>query len=409
MTEAETIDGPLTGCRVVDFSQAVAGPFAARLLADLGADVIKIEPPSGDLARLLAPVGDGEFSAMFNHANAGKRGVVVDLKTPQGLEIAHGLIRTTDIVLENFSPGVMARLGLGYEQLRALNPSLIMCSVSSFGQYGTYSSFVGADPVGQAMSGMVAMTGDPDRPPFLATNGIADTSTGSHAALSIMAALLQRQRTGQGCHLDVAMCDVMLLMDCCNVPLAAATRGAADLHRSGAHNLTVSPYGVFSASDGYVLIEAWGEGAESLWGRLCAVMGRQELIFDERFQTNAARIANRSAVTAVIEGWLATRSSEEAVDQLHQSRVVASRVLSPYEAVSHPVAKERGMVATVRAGRHDEIDVIANPYRGTSWSMTTRPGPTFGQHTEQVITDELGLSADEVADLRARGVLGPIP
>ena len=374
--------GPLAGTRVIDFTQAVAGPFGGRILADLGADVIKIEPPTGDLARSLAPVGDGRFSAMFQHANAGKRSVVIDLKAPGGLEQAHDLIRDADIVLENFTPGVMDRLGLGYETLEALRPGIIVCSVSSFGQYGSYSQFVGADPVGQAMSGMVAMTGDPGRTPYIVTNGVADTSTGTHAAVAVLGALLQRERTGQGCHLDVSMCDVMLFMDCCNVPLAAATGGEPPMQRSGPHNPTVSPYGVFTARDGYVLIEAWGEGVRSLWGRLCLVMERPELITDPDFATNDARRANRDAVTAVIEGWLATVPRDEAVARLHEGRVVAAPVLDPYEALTHTIAREREMVVPVAAGGHEAIDVIANPYRGASWAMQTRGAPDLGEHSE---------------------------
>lgn len=404
-TAGPAAPGPLTGVRVVDFTQAVAGPFAGRILADLGADVVKLEPKTGDLVRALAPVGDGEFSAMFNHANAGKRGVIVDLKSEGGRRIALELVEKADVVLENFTPGVMDRLGLGYDDLRAVNPSIVMCSVSSYGQFGSHSGYVGADPVGQAMSGMVAMTGDPGRPPYLVTNGIADTSTGTHAALSILAALLSRQRTGQGCHLDISMCDVMLFMDCCNVPWALATRGSVPMERSGPHNLTVSPFGVFAASDGYVLIEAWGEGPKSLWGRLATLMGQPELIDDPDFRTNDARIRNRPAVTAVIEKWLATRTRDEAMEQLYAARVVAAPVLSPYEATRHTVARERAMVQPISYGSLGRLDAVANPYHGTPWAMQLRPSPLPGQHSVDVLTNDLGLSAEEAARLVADGVV----
>ena len=397
--------GPLTGVRVIDFSQAVAGPFAGRLLSDLGADVIKVEPPTGDLSRKLTTVGDGEFSAMFNHANAGKRSIVIDVKAPEGLEIARALVRGADIVVENLAPGVMSRLGLGYDDLIQLTPDLIMCSVSSYGQYGSYSGYVGADPVGQAMSGMVAMTGDPDRPPYMLTTGIADTSTGTHAALAILAALLDRHRTGKGCHLDISMCGVMLLMDCCNVPLALASRGAAPMERSGPHNLTVSPFGVFAAQEGYVLIEAWGEGENSLWGRLCHVMRHPALIDDVEFRTNEARRRNRLAVTALIETWLASMPRDEAMQLLYEARVVAAPVLTPYEAVCHPVATERGMAQTVTVAGHDEIEVLASPYRGVPWGTVTKPSPLHGEHSCDIASGEAGVSVDRVAELVASGVL----
>lgn len=401
---AELRRGPLSGTRVVDLTRAVAGPFAGRLLADLGADVIKIESPGGDFARDLTPVGTSGFSAMFNHANAGKRSVVVDLRDERGLEIVRSLVQTCDVVLENFTPGVMSRMTLGYDQLRELNPGVILCSVSSFGQYGSYSGLVGADPVGQAMSGMVAMTGEPDAAPYPATNGIADTSTGSQAALAVLAALLDRARTGAGCHLDISMCDVMLFLDCCNVPYAAATEGTVPLVRSGRHNLTVSPFGVFPARDGYLLIEAWGEGPDSLWGRLCGLMERPELVTDPDFASNAARIRNRPRVTEAIEAWLADRGRDEAAAALQAARVVAAPVLSPWEATQHPVAQERQMLGRVSVGS-ETYSVISNPHRGTPWPVETRPGPLHGQHTREVLTEVLDLADENVSRLLGQGVV----
>jgi len=387
---------PLLGVRVLDFCQAVAGPFAGRLLADLGADVIKVESTAGDLSRDLTPVGDGSFSAMFNHANAGKRGIAVDLKSLAGKMVALALVQEADVVLENSSPGAINRLGLGYADLSRINPGLVMCSVSSYGQDGSYSRFVGADPVGQAMSGMVHMTGDPDRPPYLVTNGIADTSTGTHAALATTAALFARQQTGQGCHLDISMCDVMLMMDCCNVPLAAATRGEASMERSGAHNLTVSPFGLFAAQDGFVLIEAWGEGASSLWGRLCSVMGRPDLVDAPEFRTNAARVRNRAA-------------REAALAELYRARVVAAPVLSPAEAINHPVARERNMVQTLTHPAAGEVDVISNAYKSTTWQVQATLAPALGEHTRQILQDLVGLQPADIESLLANGVLGAVP
>lgn len=399
--------GPLDGIRVVDLTRAVAGPFAGRLLADLGADVVKVESAGGDLARALTPVGEHGFSAMFNHANAGKRSIVLDLRSQEGLAIVRTLIASVDIVVENFTPGVMARMTLGYEKLLEINPAIILCSVSSFGQYGAQSGLVGADPVGQAMSGMVAMTGEPDGAPYLVTNGIADTSTGSHAALAIVAALLDRARTGRGCHLDISMCDVMLFMDCCNVPYAAATEGAVPLERSGRHNLTVSPYGVFTAPDGYVLIEAWGEGAASLWGRLCTLMERPDLIVDRDFASNAARIRNRPRVSEVIEQWLAGRSRDEAIAELQRARVVAAPVLTPWEATQHRTSQERGMVGRVTTGG-ETYSVINNPHRGTPWPLVIGPGPRHGEHSREVLSELIDLGEGEITRLIESGVVGQL-
>lgn len=234
----------LGGIRVLDFSQAIAGPLATRVLASLGADVIKVEIPSGDLVRGMA--SHEGFSAMFAHGNAGKRCVSVDLKSDEGMRIVRELAAQCDVVFENWRPGVAARLGLDYPTLSAGRPELVYCSVSGYGQEGPLHELVGADPAGQAISGMAAMIGDPNEAPYLSTNGIADTSTAVNAALAVVAALFHRERTGFGQHIDIAMSDVMLFMDATNAPLAAARRGAGPaIVRTGRHHPVVAPFGIF--------------------------------------------------------------------------------------------------------------------------------------------------------------------
>lgn len=386
---------PLAGVRVIELTSAVAGPFAGRLLADLGADVIKVEPPEGDFIRGINLVGGHGFSAMFQHSNAGKRAVTLDLKSEDGRVAALALVRASHVVLENFAPGVMARLGLDYDSLTAVNPSVIMCSVSSYGQTGSHASFVGADPVGLAMSGMTYMTGEPDGPPYMANNGIADTSTGSHAVLAILAALYARTRTGEGTHLDIGMCDVMLTMDCCNVPISAAANGTVDMHRYGNHNRAVTPCGVFAAQDGHVLIEAWGEGPRSLWGRLCSVMERPELIEDPRYRTNAARVEGRDEVTRILEDWLASQTRDEAMSRLNQGRVVAAPVLSPAEVINHAVTRDRRMIQPLDHAGTGTVGVVAAPYKASSWSLSTSLAPERGADTDAVLRHhDLGLPDD---------------
>jgi crotonobetainyl-CoA:carnitine CoA-transferase CaiB-like acyl-CoA transferase len=254
----------LAGIRVLDFSQAIAGPLATRVLASMGADVIKVEIPSGDLVRTMA-AHEG-FSAMFAHGNAGKRGISVDIKTEAGMGIVRALAGKCDVIFENWRPGVAERLGLDYLTLSDGRPDLIYCSVSGYGQEGPLRSLVGADPAGQAISGMAAMIGEPNEAPLLTTNGIADTATAVNAAFAIAAALYHRERTGDGQRIDIAMSDVMLFMDVTNAPLAAARRGAGpSIERTGRHHPVVAPYGIFRGRDGYVVIEAWGSGADSLW------------------------------------------------------------------------------------------------------------------------------------------------
>lgn len=395
----------LEGIRVLDFTQAIAGPFATRVLAELGAEVIKIEPPQGDLVRAMAIVPGTDVSAMFNHGGAGKHSVCVDLKRQEGVDLVKRLVPTVDVVVENFAPGVIDRLGFGYNELKALKSDVIMCSVSAYGQYGEYASYVGADPVGQAMSGMVYTIGEPDGVPYLATNGIADTSTATHAALAIGMALVRRERQGVGAHIDIGMCDVMMAMDCVNIPLSAATNGAIDAKRSGPHSPAVSPFGVFRARDGHVLIEAWGEGEASLWGRLCKVMGRPELITDGDFASPEARLTNREKVTAVLEEWLDTFDGrDQALEFLYEARVVAAPVLSPAEAMRHRVATDRQMIQQVEYAKVPGFQMVAMPYKyDGEWCVPTR-APELGEHTRPVLQG-LGMDDAEIDRLRDAGVV----
>jgi crotonobetainyl-CoA:carnitine CoA-transferase CaiB-like acyl-CoA transferase len=399
----------LDGVRVLDFSQAIAGPLATRVLASLGADVIKVEIADGDLVRTMA-AHDG-WSAMFAAGNAGKRGVSLDLKSAEGLALARLLAAESDVVFENWRPGVAERLGLGYEQLSAGRgrggAALVYCSVSGYGQDGPLRALVGADPAGQAISGMAAMTGEPGEAPFLATNGIADTSTAVNAALAIVAALYHRERTGEGQRIDIAMSDVMLFMDVTNAPLAAARRGSGPaLERTGRHHPVVAPFGIFRAADGYVVIEAWGSGPDSLWGRMCRVMGREELIDDPRFVDIGERRANLASLIEVVEGWLATvPTRQEAVDRLVAAGVVAAPVLTPEEAVAHPLYLDRDMLPEVPHPVLGSVPMIRAPYRFSDACVLTSRGPALGEHNAEVLGEVLGLSSADVAGLYERGVL----
>lgn len=396
----------LDGVEVLDFTHAVAGPFSTRILTDLGASVIKVEAPGGDLGRTITKLPGTNFSAMFQHGSAGKRSICVDLAHPEGVEVVKRLVAGVDVVVDNFAPGVMDRLGLGYEVVKELNPRAIMCSISSFGQYGSHSSYVGADPVGQAMSGFAYMIGEPNGPPYIATSGIADTATGSHAAVAILAALFNRERTGAGRYIDIAMVDVMLCMDCVNLPLAAASRGGAAMLRSGAHNPAVSPFGVFKAAEGYILIEAWGEGPTSLWGRLCKAMGRPELIESEQFKTIDARIENRAALTEAIEAWLQSFADDaSAMEKLYEARVVAGPVLSPWEALTQPVAKERDMVREIHHPDVGDVLAIATPYKISGAAVRVGRSPLLGEHGTEILKSRLGMDDDDIAALAQRGVL----
>jgi CoA:oxalate CoA-transferase len=395
------MSGILEGIRVVDFTQAIAGPLATRIMAGLGADVIKIEMPAGDLVRWMG-------YEMFGHGNAGKRCVSLDLKSAEGMDLVRRLVAEADVVMENWRPGVAAKLGLDYHSLLELKPDLIMCSVSGYGQSGPLSGIVGADPAGQAISGMAAMIGEAGEAPYVTSNGIADTSTAVNACLTMVAALYHREKTGRGQHIDVAMSDVMLFMDTTNTPVAAARRGTGDIPRTGRHHPVVAPYGVFKATDGYVVIEAWGSGRESLWGRLCAVMGRLDLLDDPRLFDIEERREHLPLVIEIIEDWLATLPSrQEAVDQMVAAGVVAAPILTPDEAVRHPIYADRAMVVDAPdPSRPDGVlPMIRVPYRFSESTVSTVRAPGLGEHNDEVLSEVLGLSADHLADLHSRGVL----
>lgn len=397
----------LDGVRVLDFSQAIAGPLATRVLASLGAEVVKIEIPSGDLVRTMAS-HDG-FSAMFAYGNGGKRGVSLDLKTEAGMQIVKDLAARSDVVFENWRPGVATKLGLDYESLGpgAGRDDLVYCSVSGYGQTGPLTALVGADPAGQAISGMAAMIGEPGEAPYLSTNGIADTSTAVNAALAVVAALYHRERTGKGQYIDVAMSDVMVFMDATNVPLAAARRGAGPpIERTGRHHPVVAPFGVFKANDGYVVIEAWGSGPDSLWGRMCRVIGREDLIADPGFLTIDDRRANLAELIEVVEGWLATvPTRQEAVDRLVAAGVVAAPVLTPEEVVEHPIYRDRGIFPEGEHPVLGSVPLVRVPYRFSGADVATDRGPALGEHNAGVLAEVLGYDDADVAKLYEDGVL----
>jgi crotonobetainyl-CoA:carnitine CoA-transferase CaiB-like acyl-CoA transferase len=395
----------LAGVRVLDFSQAVAGPLATRVLASLGADVIKVELAAGDLVRTMA-AHDG-FSGMFAHSNGGKRGISVDLKSDEGMAIVRALAEKCDVIFENWRPGVAARLKLDYATLSKGRRELIYCSVSGYGQDGPLRDLVGADPAGQAISGMAAMTGEAGSAPYLTTNGIADTATAINAAFTMVAALYHRERTGLGQQIDIAMSDVMLFMDATNVPLAAARRGnGPPIPRTGLHHPVVAPYGVFRGTDGYLVIEAWGSGPESLWGRMCRVMGMEELIADPRFLGIGERRANLGDLVDIIEGWLATvPTRQEAVDRLVAAGVVAAPILTPEEAVASPLYLERGMVPEGPHPVLGSVPLIRVPYGFSGAEVTTARGPAIGEHNDEVLSELLGYDEETLADLHARHVL----
>lgn len=398
----------LDGIRVIDFTHDQAGPSCTQMLAWLGADVIKIErPPYGDRARRLwnsdNPNVDSYFFLLLN---SGKRSTVLDLKTEEGKEIARRLIREADVVAENLGPGVMERLGLGYEAVKELNPRVVYASVKGFGSYGPYSGFKCFEPVAQATSGAMSVTGESDGPPLVNGANIGDSGTGMHLAIAILAALVQRGRTGRGQLVEVAMQEAVLNLT--RVKFTGTLATGQPLERSGNR----------SATGGYAdLIRCAGGGADDavyliippdnseMFAAAAQVIGRPDLLADERFSKPPARARNAAALTGIIEGWARERDKREVMQAFAGKGIPCGAVLDTAEVLADPHLRERGTVFDLEHPTRGTYSMIGCPVRLSDSPFEASPAPLMGEHTEAVLTSLAGYTADEVQQLRDKGVI----
>ena len=394
----------LEGVTVLDFTQYLAGPSCTRLLVEMGADVIKVEyPPYGDPVRPSPPRRNGR-SAYHVQQNRGKRSLSVDLTRPEGISLIEDLVSKVDIVVENYSPGVMERRGLGYQRLRELNPQIIMASISGFGQSGPLSEKTAFDFIAQAYSGLMHMTGEPDGPPMLIGAGIADTSTGVHAFAALGYALYRRDRTGEGSHLDIGMVDVMYHMQETAVSGPSLSQGEVVGMRTGRHYAPASPAGIFKGPQGWIVVFALENQIANLW----AALGRPELAEDPRFLNNRTRLEHRDALTDIIENWMRTFDDDEGVVAvLEQHRVPCGPVVEPVKlAETHPHFLQRGTVREV-------TDPLAGPMLIPGFPLRFSDAPELpdlvaaevGEHNDSVLGDLLGMDPESVSALEDEGVL----
>ncbi len=409
MTESQESHQPgvtpyLEGVTVLDFTQYLAGPSCTRLLVEMGADVIKVEyPPYGDPVRPSPPRRNGR-SAYHVQQNRGKRSLSVDLTTSEGISLIEDLIPKVDIVVENYSPGVMERRGLGYSRLRQLNPRIIMASISGFGQSGPLSEKTAFDFIAQAYSGLMHMTGEPDGPPMLIGAGIADTSTGVHAFAALGYALYRRDRTGEGSHLDIGMVDVMYHMQETAVSGPSLSEGEVVAMRTGRHYAPASPAGIFKGPKGWIVVFALENQIANLW----AALGSPELAEDPRFQNNRTRLEYRDDLTEIIEQWMsAFETDEEVVAILEQHRVPCGPVVEPVKlAETHPHFLERGTVREVTDPLAGSMLIPGFPLRfSDAPDLPDLTAAEVGEHNSSVLHDLLGMSAEAVAALERDGVL----
>ena len=398
----------LEGVTVLDLTRFVAGPAATRLLVEMGADVIKVEdPPYGDPNRSGRP-RINKRSALHIQQNRGKRSLCLDIRTPEGQQIIRDLVPHVDIVVENFSPGVMERRGLGYEELSAIKPDLIMASVSGFGHSGPWSERPAFDLLAQAMTGMMHMTGEPDGPPLFVGSAIADTNAGVHAWGAIGHALFQRERTGEGCHLDIAMTDAMFHMHDTAVTTASLPEADAPKPiRQGRFFNTLAPAGLFQGPDGWFVILCTQDQMRGLWQAL----GDPPEAEDSRFATNPNRVEHREALAEVIESWMASCGSNDVVTAaLTEHRVPHAPVLSLEEAIEHEHFVERGTVRTITDPRLGEVKIAGFPvHSNVPLPPDDHDAPALGEHNADVLGGLLGMSDDQITDLVGRGVIADKP
>lgn len=397
MTGSQPSVGPLDGITVIDFTRVLSGPYCTMLLADMGARVIKIEQPvRGDDTRAWGPpFVDGE-SAYFLSINRNKESLTLDLKHATARRVLERLCDSADVIVENFRPGAMDRLGMGYNAVASRWPRIVYCSISGFGQTGPRRDEAGYDAVIQAEGGLMSVTGAADGPPYRLGVAITDIVSGMFAAQGVTLALLARVRTGRGQHVDVGMLDSTAALLTYQAAIAFATGAAPS--RMGNRHPTIAPYETFAAADGDIVIAV---GNDDQWRRFCDAAGLTEIAGDERFATNAARVRNYGALRPVVADRLAQRRRGEWIEGLRRAGVPCGAVRDVAEVLGDPQLGARGMIAAVEHAALGHLRVLGVPIKlsATPGAVRSAP-PTLGQHTDRILR-EFGLSTSDIATLRA--------
>jgi crotonobetainyl-CoA:carnitine CoA-transferase CaiB-like acyl-CoA transferase len=388
----------LEGFRVLDLSRVIAGPYCTMLLGDLGADVVKVERPGrGDDLRALRGQG---MNAVFAAANRNKRSVALDLVHPEGARAAFALARRADVVVENFLPGVAARLGLGYDAVRAANPAVVYVSISGFGQTGPLARRPGYNLIAQGMSGIMALTGPPGGPPLRAGGSVADLAAAFLAFGAISAALVHRLRRGEGQHVDVSLLasTLSLLPD----PAAHYFDTGVRPRREGNRNPYMTPAESFRTQDGHMTLVLM---SPDQWDRFCAVLGDEALRTDARFATNPGRLAHHAELKARIEAGLAERATAEWVERFEAASIAAGPIYEFDQVFEDPQVRHLGLVAEVDQPGHGPLRMLGFPFKASATpAAIRRPAPLLGEHTAEVL-EELGLGPEEIERLAAAGAI----
>lgn len=392
---------PLKGLSVVDLSQALAGPYCSLMLADMGAEVIKIEMPGkgDDIRRWGPPFLDGE-STYFLCINRGKKSVTVNLKTPEGQEIVRKLASKADIFLENFRPGVVDKLRVGYSEIRKLNPRIIYCSISGFGQDGPYRDRPAYDLIVQGMGGLMSVTGEPDGPPVKVGVSITDIGAGMFGCYGILNALYHREKTGKGHFVDVSMLDCQVAW----MSFLATGYLASGMvpNRLGSAHPSIVPYQAFRTKDIYITI---GVGNESQWRSFCTAIGAEHLVEDPRFGINAKRVANRVELIREIQNILETRDGEHWLSVLSKAEVPCGPIYTMDKVLSDPQVLHRQMVVAVKQQRIGKVRMPGIPVKlSETPGEISIPAPQLGEHNEEIL-GQLGYSASQIRGFKEKGII----
>jgi crotonobetainyl-CoA:carnitine CoA-transferase CaiB-like acyl-CoA transferase len=391
---------PLDGVRILELGQIIAGTSGSQVLSDLGAEVIKVETPEGDLGRIPSVAPYRGESGLFLTFNRNKKSIVVNLKADEGRQIFYDLVKTADVVIDNFRPGVLERLKIDYETLKAIKPDIIQCSVTGFGEAGEYKDFPAVDIIIQAISGYMAITGEPGRPPVRTGIPIADLSGGIFSCKAILAALFDRERTGKGRRIELSMFDGMLNL-LTYMGTMWLTNGELPQPPGSAHEYTV-PWQAFRVKDGYVVVAT---RQDAFWRKLCQALGRPDLDEDERFKTNAQRVQHRAILVPELEAILAAKTIDEWMALFKEFDVPAAPVNNLDRAFAEPPVAERGMIAEYDHPKAGKVRLPGNPIRMSDMGTISKPAPLLGEHTDEILTGILGLPADRIAGLNEKGVI----
>jgi crotonobetainyl-CoA:carnitine CoA-transferase CaiB-like acyl-CoA transferase len=395
--------GILTGIRVLDFTQYIAGPILGRLLADLGAEVIKLElAPNGDLARIYPPRKGGQ-GALFISDNRGKKSLCFNIKRPEAVEIIRDLVRHSDVLIENFTPGVLAKYGLSYQVLQPLNPRLIMCSISGFGQNGPYAHKPSNDLISWATSGLLDQAGYPDDGPVYPGGNMGDCTGGVHGLAAVNGALFARERTGRGQFIDIALMECMSEYNSLAMVAYDMSGGVETPVRSGAHSGRVVPFGIFKARDGYIALSV----LIHQWEAFAKLMGKPEMASDPRYDTLEHRMERRDEVIGIVEEWLQSfPTRDEPLTILERAHILSALVLDTPGVMNNPHTIARKALGEIDQPGVGKIRLPVAPFRFSNATVAI-PGraPLLGEHNDIVLAEILGYPQGQLESLTASGVL----